>query len=293
MSRVALVLVAAVAAAAAGCVGTPGIAGGPGAPPAPNGYWMPPASVRAAPAAAPTPPPAIADSLLRRLTLADAVDVALQNNPATRISWAQARASADLYGASRGSLYPSLSLNGTLTRSRSIAVPGRLAGERTQYGPSLNLSYLVFDFGGRGGAIESARQVAIAANLAHNATVQNTVLQVEASVFSYLATRALRDAQRTALNEATANLAAANDRHDVGLATIADVLQARTARSQVQLDLETLDGQLNVARGALAVAMGLPANTTLDLPDEPAPDSARINAIGASVDSLIDVATLN
>ncbi|MDE3173402.1 MAG: TolC family protein [Gemmatimonadota bacterium] len=294
MSRVRLVLVAAASAAAAGCVGTPGIEGGPGAPPAPNAYWTPPASVREGGRAAPVaPPPAIADSLLGRLTLADAVDVALRNNPATRISWAQARASADLYGASRGALYPDLTLTGSLTRSRSIAVPGRLAGERTQYGPSLNLSYLVFDFGGRAGAIESARQVAIAAGLAHNTAVQGTILQVEASVFSYLATRALRDAQRTALAEATANLAAASDRHDVGLATIADVLQARTARSQAQLDLETLEGQLSVTRGALAVAMGLPANTTLDLPDEPAPDSAQIDGVTVSVDSLIDVATRN
>jgi len=283
------------ALALAGCVGAPpGIEGSPGAPPRPNSYWAPPSSVRAATPARPAAAAfALSDSMLRRLTLADAVDIALENNPATRVSWAQARASADLYGASRGALYPALSLTGALTRSRSIAVPGRLAGERTQYGPSLNLSYLVFDFGGRSGAIESARQVAIAADLAHNAAVQNTILQVEGSVFSYLSTRALRDAQRTALAEATANLAAANDRHDVGLATIADVLQARTAQSQTELDLETLEGQLQVTRGALAVAMGLPAYTALDLPDEPAPDSTAIHAVTASVDSLIDVATDN
>jgi outer membrane protein len=290
--RVSTLLLALAVAACAG--GPPGIAGVPGAPPRPNSYWTPPPEVRAAARPAPVAPPsALTDSALRRLTLADAVDIALQNTPATRISWAQARASADLYGASRGPLYPNLSLTGTLTRSRSIAVPGRLAGERTQYGPSLNLSYLVFDFGGRSGSIELARQVAIAADLAHNTAVQNTILQVEGSVFSYLATRALRNAQRTALEEATANLASANDRHDVGLATIADVLQARTAQSQAQLDLETYEGQLNVARGGLAVAMGLPANTTLDLPDEPPPDSTAIDAVTASVDSLIDVATRN
>ncbi|MHB1861977.1 MAG: TolC family protein [Gemmatimonadaceae bacterium] len=287
----------AVAAACAltACVSTPpGIEGVAAAPPQPNAYWTPPASVIAAarrPAPPAPPAAAITADALTRLTLADAVDVALTNNPATRISWAQARASADLYGASRGSLLPTLSATGTVTRSLSIAVPGRLAGERTQYGPALNLSYLVLDFGGRAGAIEAARQTAIAADLAHNATVQNTILQVEASVFSYLSTRALRDAQRTALAEATANLAAASDRHDVGLATIADVLQARTARSQAELDLETLEGQLNVTRGALAVTMGLPASTSLDLPDEPAPDSAAIGAVTASVDSLIDVAT--
>ena len=48
----------------------------------------------------------------------------------------------------------------------------------------------------------------------------------------------------------------------MGLATIADVLQARTAASQAQLDLETIEGNLQTARGSLAVvarASGQPA----------------------------------
>ncbi len=298
MTRRFLAGAAALALLATACAAPPSIEGLPGAPPKPNAYWTPPASVTAAPAPAPAPAPAaspaaaaLSKQALDRLTLADAVDIALRNNPATRLSWAQARASADLYGAARGSLLPTVTASATVTRSKSIAVPGRLVGERTQYGPSVNLSYLVFDFGGRSGAIEAARQTAIAADLAHNTTVQNTVLQVETSVFSYLATRALRDAQQTALDEATANLAAATDRHSVGLATIADVLQARTARSQAQLDLETLQGQLDVSRGALAVAMGLPASTNVDLPGETAPDTAAIDSVTSSVDSLIARAT--
>jgi outer membrane protein len=296
--KAAVFCVVAAAITLAGCASAPPrIDGVAAAPPAPNAYWKPPASVTAAArgsalAVAPAPAatgPLSADAL-RQLTLADAVDIALRNNPATRLSWAQARASADIYGASRGAFFPTITGGASVTRSRSIAVPGRLAGERTQYGPSVNLSYLVFDFGGRAGGIESARQTAIAANLAHNAAIQNTVLQAETSVFSYLATRALRDAQRAAFDEATANLSAATDRHNVGLATIADVLQARTARSQVQLDLETLEGQLSVTRGALAVAMGLPANSAVDLPDEAAPDTSAVDAVTASVDSLIELA---
>ena len=299
------ILGAVAAFALAGCVSAPpAIDGVAAAPPQPNTYWKPPASVTTAPAPAPPPPPTarvaadtgsrpLSAEALRQLTLPDAVDIALRNNPATRLSWAQARAAADIYGASRGSLFPTITGSASVTRSRSIAVPGRLAGERTQYGPSVNLSYLVFDFGGRAGGIEAARQTAIAADLAHNAAVQNTVLQVENSVFSYLATRALRNAQRAAFDEATANLAAATDRHDVGLATIADVLQARTARSQAQLDLETFDGQLSVTRGALAVAMGLPANTAVDLPDEAAPDTSAVDAVTQSVEALIETATRN
>src|SRR5262249_39806838 len=103
--------------------------------------------------------------------------------------------------------------------------------------------------------------------------------------------RAQRDAAKVGLDEATAALDAANERHRVGLATIADVLQARTARSQAELALETLEGSLLVTRGGLAVAMGLAANTPVAIPDVPA--SASVHFVAESVDTLIELAVRN
>jgi outer membrane protein TolC len=230
-------------------------------------------------------------SVPAQVTLADIVDVALRNSPATRLSYSQARAAADVYGSSERSLFPSLTAGVTAVRSLSVAAQGRAPVERTTYTPSLSLSYTVLDFGGRSGAIDVARQTAIAADLTHNATVQNTVLQVEAAAFGFLSTRAQRDAQKSALELATKALDAAEERHRVGLATIADVLQARTARSQAELQLQSLEGALQVTRGSLAVAMGLPANATFDVPAMPASDSVYF--ITQSVDSLISAAIRN
>ena len=276
------------AAACAG--GAPGIEGATPVPAGPSTQWSPTASVKEAAAAdarrtAPTPP------TVRQLTVAEIVDLALRNNPATQLSWSQARAAADVYGSSAGRYYPSLSAGIAATRTRTVATAGRPAGERTQYGPSLSLGYTVLDFGGRTGGVDVARQTAIAADLSHNATVDNTILQVEAAAFSYLATRALRDAQKSSMDLATAALDAASERHRVGLATIADVLQAQTARSDAELQLEILEGSLLVARGALAVAMGLPANTPYEVPDVPATDS--VHFVAQSIDSLIDMAVRN
>ena len=263
----------------------PSIGGLPAAPSKPNEYYRPPAGEIAAPAKA-AAPAALPD--LKALSLADVVDLSLRNNPTTRISWAQALSAADEYGASRGALFPAVT--GELAASRSLALssPARPAGERTQYGPTVSLSYMVFDFGGRAGRIDVARKTAVAASLTHNVVVQNTILATEAAVFNLMGTKALRDAQDVVVHEATTNLAAAQDRHEVGLATIADVLQAQTAVSQAQLTLETLDGQLDVARGVVAVAMGLPATTPFEIPNVSASDSVEF--IPQSVDSLIAVA---
>src|SRR5438128_1286805 len=92
----------AVTACASGCVtGIPRVDGAPIAPPAPDRLWSAPRAARfadslgAADATQPT-----------SLTLGDAVELALRNNPATRASWAQARASADAYGSALASYWP-------------------------------------------------------------------------------------------------------------------------------------------------------------------------------------------
>jgi outer membrane protein TolC len=273
----------------------PSINGAPGAPSQPNEYWTPSPS-DAARLQRPAPAPMMTTATpasFGKLGVSEIVDVALSNNPTTRLSWAQARSAADLFGASRGAFLPTVTVDVNATQAQPLAPQGLLS-QRQQYGPSLGLSYLVMDFGARAGTVDAARQTAIAADLSHNVAVQNTILGVEQALFNYQATRTQRDAQRSAVDEATASLNAAEERHRVGLATIADVLQARTARSQAQLALESLEGAVHVAQGSLAVAMGIPANATFEPPvltDSLCPDSLRF--ITQSIDTLIEVATRN
>ena len=279
----------------AGCGNPPRVNGAAGASPSPSVPWTPPAGA-IKPESLLTPIIAIAvpadlQQRIRQLTLIDVVDLALLNNPATRASWAQARATAYLFGSAQGQNYPTINGTGTVSRIKSPATLARPAGLRTEYGPSLSLNYLLLDFGGRSGSIEKARQSLFAANLTHNATIQNTVLQAEVAYFTYMATSALLAAERSAIAEATANLNAATQRNRVGLATIADVLQARTALSQEQLNLETTQGNLQAARGSLASALGLPANLPFEL--EPAAGAIPVKALGQSVDSVINEALRN
>ena len=284
-------------AAGTACVHpTPSIDGSASSPTTAATLWSPSSSVvnAAARDARTWSRPAIGTpsaEALQKLTVADVVDIALRNSPATRSTWLQARASADVYGSSESHLYPNIAAGATVNNSRVLGAAGRPAATRSQAGPTLTLTYTVLDFGGRSGTIDVARQTAVSANLAHNSTVENTILQVEGAAFSFLSARAQRDAEKSSVDLATAALDAASERHRVGLATIADVLQAQTARSQAELDLETLEGAVQVARGALAVAMGLPANTPFEIPDVPATDSVFF--VAQSVDSLIELAIRN
>jgi outer membrane protein TolC len=234
------------------------------------------------------------------------MDLSLRNNPETRQSWALARASANEYGSSRGALFPTVNAGINLTQSNStLGTTANGTGftntqldstgssrsvfggtSRSQLAPSVSLSYLVLDLGGRAGTIESAKQRAIAADLNHNATVQNVVLQVESSLFSFLATRAMREAQVTAVQEAQSDTAASEERMRVGVATLEEVLQTRTALAQAQFQLATLEGSLLSARGNLAAAMGLPANARFAIPN--VAEREQVCEVQASVDTLIN-----
>ena len=276
----------------AACVGTPHVAGVPGASPAPQVPWTPPAAivrpVHPADTSAKAAVPAELAARIHRLTLAEIVDVGLRNNTATRLAWANAQTAAATYGSERGAWLPTVDGDVSASRIKTVATQGRTSVQQSVLAPSLTLSYLLFDFGGRTGRIEGARQRLFSAGFTQNATIQSVVLQIEVAYFQYLANRSLVGAQRTSLQEAETNLSAAEERRRVGVATIADVLQARTAASQAQLDLQTTEGNLQTARGALALSLGLPANLPYDV--DSTVTEAPVAALADSVDALIAAA---
>jgi TolC family type I secretion outer membrane protein len=276
----------------AGCIGTPSVSGVPGASPSPDVPWTPPRSSAAALAradsvAAPAVPADLSERI-RRLTLAEIVELGLRNNPATREAWANAQSAAAVYGSERGAWLPTVDGDVSASRLKTAASQGRTAVEQSVFTPSVSLSYLLFDFGGRTGRIEGARQRLLSAGFTHNAAIQDVVLQIQVAYFQYLASRALLEAQRTTLAEADTNLTAAEERRRVGVATIADVLQSRTAVSQARLDVETTEGTLQTTRGALALALGLPANLPYDVDSSAA--AVPVAALSDSVEAIIATA---
>jgi len=249
----------------------------PGTAPDAGAAWSPPASAIPAttPAASPAPRaiPQDLQKVARGLGLNDLIDLALRNNPDTRAAWSQARAAAAELGSQRGAYYPTIFGQESTSRVKGSAVGGQFTFHSTTTNPSVVLNYLLIDFGGRKAAVAEARQALIAADWTHNAAIQTAVLQVEQAYYQYLNARALEGAEQAAVKEAQASVDAAERRHDSGLSTIADVLQAKTALSQAQLGLETVQGQIQVIRGVLATAVGLPANTPfeVDIPVQEVP----------------------
>jgi TolC family type I secretion outer membrane protein len=237
------------------------------------------------------PPAQIPDEYLKpgtTLSLGQLVDIALKTNPSTREAWHLARAAAAEVGSKRSLYFPYVEVDGSLQRQKQAAVGGQFTFLQTTYGPSVAASWLLFNFGGREADVQEATRALYAADWTHNAAIQDVVLRVAQAYYQYLNAKAQVLARQVNLEEARNNLAAAEERHRAGIATIADVLQARTQVSQVELNLQEAQGQVQIIRGALATAVGVSATVPVDVGE--LPEDLPLDAVRKNVDELIAAA---
>ena len=208
------------------------------------------------------------------LTLVQLTDLALSNNPATKIAWAQVRSSDAGVELARAGYWPQITLAYDYQRQRQPTTTGTLAPLEKLYGPSVDLSWLLLDFGTRSGSIDAAKFNRTAAELDANQTLQDLILEVEQDYYQVIGLQAVQDADLQSVQDASANLDNANQRKTSGLATIGDVYQAEAALAGAKLTLQTAQGQLATSRGTLAIALGYPADTDVPL----APWEKELNA---------------
>lgn len=231
------------------------------------------------------------DAIGSPLGLVEAVERALCNNPQTRQAWASVKAQAAQVGIAQSAYLPSLHATLSATKGKS----GTLVQDVPQLSydvntttrdRSLNLSWTLFDFGLRNANLKNARQLLRAANATQDATLQKVFITVAQSYYDLLTAHAALEASMEAEKSARESFMAADAKYRAGVGALADKLQAQTNFGQATLNRVKADGELKGAQGALAIAMGLNANTpmTIDTGNAALPDTAFLD----SVDALID-----
>ena len=106
------------------------------------------------------------------------------------------------------------------------------------------MDYTVFDFGRRLDEIAISRNDLLAANFLFNDTHRKVIYQVMAAYYRVLNTKGQEDAAEANLKNAQTVQQAAEARLDLGLATLPDVLEARSAAAQADYDLQAAWGPL-------------------------------------------------
>jgi len=221
-------------------------------------------------------------------SLGELIDVAETHNPETHFAWERARAQAAALGVARSELFPTLAAAALSQTNGEETYLGTVFYRQTfqDFQVALDLNYTVFDFGARAGRIAAAKAEVLAANFEFNDTHRKVIYQVEQSYYQLLNASGQEDAARANLSNARAVQQAAEERLKNGLATLPDVLEARSATAQAEYELQAVLGAEEIAQGNLAAALGTaPTQTTHveALEELPTPES-----IGDSVDLAID-----
>jgi outer membrane protein len=221
------------------------------------------------------------------------IDIALTNNLDTRQTWEQARAAADAYGVSRAPYYPVVSAEATAAYSRRIfELPGQDGAlKQWRVTPMVELTYTLLDFGRRDAGAAAARAQLAAANFSFNRKLQDVVFATQRSFYAIGAAKAAVRAAEQNLELAKTDDEAVSRRVELGLATQPELLLSRERVAQSQYDLASAHLLVREAQASMAVALGVAANTALDVPSlESIPIPARL---GGEVDQLIETAVRN
>jgi TolC family type I secretion outer membrane protein len=225
------------------------------------------------------------------LSLAQAVDIALCRNPTTRLVWAAARGQAAALGAAQSAWLPSVSATGGESWNNGnfinpLAQPVSSAQRTTD--AAVNLSWTLFDFGGRSGRVNSARSLLDAAAGSATSGSQQVVLAVVQAYYGLLAAQSSLEAARRTEKVTARSMEVARERSRSGVVTLADVLQAETAFDQAVLTRMQAELTLANARGSLAVVLGASADQPISLQADPVPE--QVPALSARLTDLMNEA---
>lgn len=255
------------------------------AAPEPGTQWVPAQPLPVVPA----PQNAVSGPGAQPLTLPELTELALRNNPKTRQAWFAARAAAANVGIEQADLLPQANAGYAGSRTLPVsATTGTQSPWLNRWGPSISLSYILFDFGARSDQVESAGYRLLAANLAQNRVLQEVVLLVEQAYYQLVGVEALVRVNEQSLKNNQTALDAAQRRRESGLATVADVYRAETQVAQSQLNLTRSRGDLQKVRGQLASAVGLPVNGAMKVQTLSGPP--QIREVVASLNDLLEQA---
>ncbi|HEY1788482.1 MAG TPA: TolC family protein [Verrucomicrobiae bacterium] len=219
--------------------------------------------------------------------LPELIDLAERSHPETRVAWEQARAGARAVGLSESAYYPYLAALASEDFTHQLfTLTSVFPGNGIEENAGVDLSWLLFDFGGRKAAVAEARQKLMLANVNFNATHQKIVFIVTDSFYNYNITRQQVDAAQSTLEAAQTVAEASKARFDNGLGTTQDVLQAQQELAQADYDLEAARGAFDDGQVKLVRSLGIFPTTQIlvaKIPEESVSDG-----LDEPLDDLLD-----
>jgi len=233
----------------------------------------------------------------KRYELPELIDLAQRLNPETRVAWEAARRSALAVGLAESEYFPTLAISALGGyRSVGVSIPRNLVSdgffrfELAQAVPTLNLRWLLVDFGRRGNARDAAKERLLATNLGFNRKHQQIAFAVQRAFYGLTSVRARIAVAQSSLDTARTVEDAAERRLQNGLGTRPELANARQQTAQAAFDLEAVLEKERDAQVTLAESIGITPTTPIQLVDFSAlPPSAELqDTVEQTIDRALE-----
>ena len=217
-----------------------------------------------------------ADAGERALTLADCVRLALENNPQNKMAAQGVKAAQEAAGAAVSPFYPTVGVDGGAARwqkriylPNGIAPPGTTlpdtVGPTDDWNAEVRGRWTLFDSGERRAKLRAANAALGAAQADQVRIRQDLALAVHQAYFRFLTDAEMRVVARASLTRAEDHLRLAGDRFAAGAVPEVDVLRTKVEVADARVDLVRAENQVDIGRGNLNTAMGLPVEGALHI----------------------------
>jgi outer membrane protein TolC len=215
----------------------------------------------------------------KRYNLVELIDIAERVNPETRVTWEAARQAAIGVGLVESEYFPVLTLSAlggyqseAFPAPTDVAPSGFFRVTLNQALPTLNLRWLLLDFGRRGAAWDAAKERLLAANLGFNRKHEEIIFNVQRAFLGLTSQRGKIAVAQSAVDSARAVRESAEVQMQNGLATIPEVSLARQQEAQAAFDLEDVLASERDAQVAAPAALEDSVDKVIDQTLERRPD---------------------
>jgi outer membrane protein len=246
------------------------------------------------------PPPPPSPPVNRILTLAQAMETALANQPLLRQAQAQSNAAAARADIARAPLFPQVTANATYGRQtanfapqpgtvpqtlRPVVPPSFDTVDFWTFGVTAN--YVIYDFGQLRGRSHAAEASAEGQRETAHATRITTVLNVRTAYFQARAQKSMVAVARETLANQERHHEQIKGFVELGARPAIDLAQARTDVANAKVQVISTENAYATAKAQLNMAMGARQHIDYDVADE---TIAPLGEEDQSLDVLVQLA---
>jgi len=226
------------------------------------------------------------------LTLEQAKQIALRNQPRVRSASLLADAATATIAQARAPFYPQLSANvtGAGAEDNAAVAAGSLTTSSlsSRIATGVGVSQLITDFGRTSNLVASTRLKAEAQGRRSDETKAQVVLEAEQAFYATLGAQAVLRAAQAAVENRRLTLRQVRALAESSFKSTLDVSFAEVAVSEAELVLYRAENNLQAGHARLAAALGYENGANFELVDEPMPPVTPMD-----LDSLIAQAINN